>query len=287
MNDLLVLLVIVIWGITNTFVKLALQEISPMTFLGIRTILTSIYMLSLLWFCEKKIAMHRADLWSFLLIGFIGNGLFQFFYTVGFYHTTASSASIILATSPLFGVIISILWGLEKANRRVFIGILVSILGIVIIVSGGLANPLQFFGSTLGDLLILGAAISFAVYTVFAKPLLISNSPLKVNTYMGIAGTLFLLPLTYSHLTPADWASVSATVWDILLFCAIITAGVSLTLWYRGVTKIGSTKTQIYQNLIPVTTIGSAVPLLGETISAFQVVGALVAVIGIYIARRG
>jgi drug/metabolite transporter (DMT)-like permease len=179
------------------------------------------------------------------------------------------------------------LMGAGKANRRVFIGILVSILGVAIIVSGGLPTSFQLLGSTLGDLLIMGGAISFAIYTVFAKPLLASNSPLKVNTYMGLAGTVFLLPLTYSHLTLADWASVSLRVWAILLFCIVITAGVSLTLWYRGVSKIGPTKTQIYQNLIPVTTIASAVPLLGETVSALQVLGALVAVMGIYIARRG
>ncbi len=71
-NDLLVLLVIVIWGITNTFVKLALQETDPLTFLGIRTILTSLYMFFLLWIIEKKVSIRRGDLGSFLWVGFLG-----------------------------------------------------------------------------------------------------------------------------------------------------------------------------------------------------------------------
>ncbi len=286
-NDLLVLLVIVIWGITNTFVKLALRETDPMTFLGIRTILTSLYMFFLLWIIEKKVSIRRGDLGSFLWVGFLGYTLFQFFYTIGFYYTTASSAAMILSTSPLYGVILSIVWGGEKAGRGVWAGILISILGVAIIISGGTLHSWRQMGSMLGELLIMGAAISFAFYTVFAKPLLLSNSPLKVNAYTGIAGTLFLLPLTYDHLTPSNWASISFTVWAILLFCIIITAGISLTLWYRGVSRIGPTKTQIYQNLVPVTTISSAIPILGETVSLLQVLGAAVAIIGIYIARRG
>ena len=72
-----------------------------------------------------------------------------------------------------------------------------------------------------------------------------------------------------------------------MAFCIFITAGVSYTLWTRGVAKIGAAKTQIYQNLVPVTTVCLAFPILGERISSHQVVGGLVAIFGVYIARRG
>ena len=166
-------------------------------------------------------------------------------------------------------------------------GILISLCGIVIIVSRDIPKTFHFDSVFMGNLLIIGAAVSFALYNVLAKPVLGRNSPLKVTTYSIITGTVFLLPFTMGSVVRQDWFSLSHLGWFIFAFCIIITAGISYTLWTRGVAKIGATKTQIYQNLIPVSAISLAVPILGESLSLLQLLGAFVAIIGVFIARRG
>jgi drug/metabolite transporter (DMT)-like permease len=286
-NDFLVLLVIIIWGASNTIIKLALREISPMGFVGLRLILSSFFMLAMLKISEKNIGASFSDFLKFTLLGLLGYGIFHPLFTAGLNYTTAADCSIIMATSPLFGVIISIAMQIEKVNKKNVLGILISLIGVFIVVSKDLPSTLAWATRFTGNLLMVGAVISFAFYTVLAKPTLEKNSPLKVNTYSIVTGTVILLPMAIKPVLSQNWLAVSPLAWFVLLFCVIISTGLSYTLWYRGVAQIGPTRTMIYHNLIPVTTISFAIPILGETISFYQVLGAFIAVIGIYIARKG
>jgi drug/metabolite transporter (DMT)-like permease len=286
-NDFLVLLVIIIWGASNTIIKLALREISPMGFVGLRLILSSFLMLAMLKISEKNIGASFSDFLKFTLLGLLGYGIFHPLFTAGLNYTTAADCSIIMATSPLFGVIISIAMQIEKVNKKNVLGILISLIGVFIVVSKDLPSTLAWATRFTGNLLMVGAVISFAFYTVLAKPTLEKNSPLKVNTYSIVTGTVILLPMAIKPVLSQNWLAVSPLAWFVLLFCVIISTGLSYTLWYRGVAQIGPTRTMIYHNLIPVTTISFAIPILGETISFCQVLGAFIAVIGIYIARKG
>jgi drug/metabolite transporter (DMT)-like permease len=286
-NDFLVLLVIIIWGASNTIIKLALREISPMGFVGLRLILSSFFMLAMLKISEKNIGASFSDFLKFTLLGLLGYGIFHPLFTAGLNYTTAADCSIIMATSPLFGVIISIAMQIEKVNKKNVLGILISLIGVFIVVSKDLPSTLAWATRFTGNLLMVAAVISFAFYTVLAKPALEKNSPLKVNTYSIVTGTVILLPMAIKPVLSQNWLAVSPLAWFVLLFCVIISTGLSYTLWYRGVAQIGPTRTMIYHSLIPVTTISFAIPILGETISFYQVLGAFIAVIGIYIARKG
>ena len=278
---------IIIWGASNTIIKLALREISPMGFVRLRLILSSFFMLAMLKISEKNIGASFSDFLKFTLLGLLGYGIFHPLFTAGLNYTTAADCSIIMATSPLFGVIISIAMQIEKVNKKNVLGILISLIGVFIVVSKDLPSTLAWATRFTGNLLMVAAVISFAFYTVLAKPALEKNSPLKVNTYSIVTGTVILLPMAIKPVFSQNWLAVSPLAWFILLFCVIISTGLSYTLWYRGVAQIGPTRTMIYHSLIPVTTISFAIPILGETISFYQVLGAFIAVIGIYIARRG
>lgn len=278
---------IIIWGASNTIIKLALREISPMGFVGLRLILSSFLMLAMLKISEKNIGASFSDFLKFTLLGLLGYGIFHPLFTAGLNYTTAADCSIIMATSPLFGVIISIAMQIEKVNKKNVLGILISLIGVFIVVSKDLPSTLAWATRFTGNLLMVGAVISFAFYTVLAKPTLEKNSPLKVNTYSIVTGTVILLPMAIKPVLSQNWLAVSPLAWFVLLFCVIISTGLSYTLWYRGVAQIGPTRTMIYHSLIPVTTISFAIPILGETISFYQVLGAFIAVIGIYIARKG
>jgi drug/metabolite transporter (DMT)-like permease len=244
-------------------------------------------MLGMLKISEKGIKASYSDFLKFCLLGLFGNGLFQPLFTTGLKYTTASDCSIIMATSPLFGIIISVLMGIEKVSKKMIIGILISFIGVIIIVSKDMPSSFSLATHFGGNLLMVGAVISFALYTVLAKPVLIKNSPLKVNTYSIVTGTFISFPWSIRSVLDQNWLSISATAWFVILFCVIITTALGYTLWYRGVAKIGPARTMIYHNLVPVTTISFAIPILGETISGFQVLGAVIAIGGIYIARRG
>ncbi len=286
-NDLLVLVAIIIFGVTNVVIKLGLREMSPLSFVGFRMILTSLFMLGLLKAMEKSIGTNRSDFGHFCLLGLFGYTIFHLVFTIGINLTTAAAAAFLMATSPLCGAIIAVLLGLEKVSKKMILGILISLCGVGLLVSKDVPQTFDLANALVGDLLIVGAAFAFTLFTVLAKPALKKNSPLKVNTYSIVTGTIFMIPFTLPSVVSKDWLSLSPVGWFSIVFCVVITAGVSYTLWNRGVAKIGASKTQIYQNLTPVVTASLSIPVLGEMISPLQVLGALIAIIGVYIARRG
>lgn len=286
-NDLFVVIAVAIWGASNPLVKFALYEISPNAFVGVRLILSSFLMLGALQRSEKSLRTNRADFFKFSLLGLFGYGIFHPLFTAGLKYSTASDCGIIMALSPLFGVIISLLMGMEKVTRNHFIGILISLVGVSILIGKDLPDIRNRSAHFIGNLFFLGAVISFAFYTVLAGPVLAKNSPLKVSAYAIVMGTIFSLPLTMRPMAEQNWPALSATAWIIVGFSAAMANCVSYTLWYRAVSKIGPARTMIYHNLVPVVTILLAIPILGEAVSRYQLLGAAVAISGIYIARRG
>ena len=121
-----------------------------------------------------------------LLLGLVGNALYQVVFIVGADRTSAQNAALILATVPVFVALLGRLAGLERVRARGWLGIALSLGGMVAVVAGarGAAargGELAFGGATLaGDLLILGATLLWSLYTVLLRPVVRDGSALSV-----------------------------------------------------------------------------------------------------------
>jgi drug/metabolite transporter (DMT)-like permease len=234
------------------------------------------------------LALPRHDWLRISVLGLIGNTFYQLLFITGMNHTTPANSSLLMATSPIWVAVISYALRIERINRAMWGGIVLSFLGIAVLVLGG-NEQLSLAGGTtwLGDLMLLGCAIVWAIYTSISKPFLGRYSPLKLTTWTMITGTIPLALLSLPAILRQDWRAISEVGWGALLFSALLAVVVGYLVWYTSVQRVGNTRTAIYSNVTPIFAIAFAWLLLGSALTWPQGVGATVVLLGLTLTRRG
>ena len=275
-----------VWGLNFTAVKGALADFQPLTFNAIRFGTSSLFLLGVLWLRERSIGVKRKDLARFVVLALIGNTAYQLFFINGIALTTATNSALILATTPIFIIVFGAFLNVEKVTSRIVQGVILSFLGVVMIVLGA-GNSLTFSDqSLLGDLLIVANPICWSIYTVLSKPMLKEYSPLKLTAVTMAIGAVPLVIVATPSIGTQNWAAISINAWLGLAFSAFLAIGLGYVIWYTGVSRIGSARTSLYDNLVTVFAVASAWILLSESMTAVQIVGAVLVFVSLYVVRR-
>ncbi len=137
-----------------------------------------------------------------------------------------------------------------------------------------------------GDLLVLLAAIGFGAYTVLSMPVLGRHSPLAVTTYSLLLGGLVVLLPSGPYFTDLNWGSVGIGAWAAVAFSAIFAAAFAFSAWQTGISRIGANRVLVYQYLIVLIGVVAGVMLLGESLTINKIIGGVVILLGVYLARR-
>lgn len=284
--DLMLIAMSIVWGLNFTAIKGAVSEFQPLTFNTIRFAISSLFLLGLLWLRERSIRVHRKDLARFVLLAIIGNTAYQMFFINGIALTTATNSALILATTPIFIILFGALLNVEKVTSRIVQGVILSFIGVVMIVLGT-GNSLTFSNqSLLGDLLIVANPICWSIYTVLSKPMLKEYSPLKLTAVTMAIGAVPLVLVGIPSLGTQNWAEISTSSWVGLGFSAFLAIGLGYVIWYTGVSRIGSAKTSLYDNLVTVFAVASAWIILSESMTWIQILGAVLVFGSLYLVRR-
>jgi drug/metabolite transporter (DMT)-like permease len=275
-----------VWGLNFTAVKGALADFDPLSFNAIRFGTSSLILLSFLWVRERSLGIRRKDIRRFIMLALIGNTIYQLFFIMGIARTTATNSALILATTPIFIVLFGALLGVERISSRVVQGVVLSFTGVVMIILGS-GQPLALSDqSIIGDLLIIANPICWSIYTVLSKPMLQEYSPLKLTTVTMAMGAVPLILVAVPSLSSENWAAISTNAWLELAFSACFAIAIGYVIWYIGVSRIGSARTALYDNLVTVFAVASAWILLAEGMTAIQIIGAALVFISLYVARR-
>jgi len=275
-----------VWGINFSVVKIALTDLSPLSFNSLRFGLASLFTLTLLWIIERDLSFRREDICRLFLLGLIGNTIYQLFFINGIARTTASNSSLILATMPIFVALLSSVLGVERVERKVWHSVALSFIGIFLIVQGAGRTLTMTDQSWIGDLLILAGTICWSTYTVLSKPLLQRYTPLKLTTLTMVMGTPLLVLVSIPSLKEQNWGSVSLQGWLCLIYSFCFAVAIGYVIWYTGVSRIGSARTALYENLVTVIAVAVAWLFLSERMTLLQVLGAVLVLTSLYLARR-
>lgn len=286
--DSLLVLTTVFWAINFSLVKFALVELPPLAFNGLRMLLAAGLMLALVPVLGYSLNFQRHHLGRLIILGLLGNTSYQLCFIFGIARTTADNAALILATVPAWVALIGTLAGTEKITSGGWLGVLLSLAGIILIVLGGSHHTqLQFGGTTLpGDALILGATLCWSLYTLASRRLLRDYSPVAVTSFTTAVGIIPLVILAIPPLFQLEWRSVSLTAWGSLIFSGVFSIALAYFFWNFGVSRLGSARTSLYSNLTPPLALLVAWLLLGETLTLLQLGGGLLALAGVALARR-
>ncbi len=286
--DGLLLLTVLFWGVNFAVVKVALVEIPPLVFNGLRFLLAAGLMLLLTRLGGHRLHFQRRHLPHFIGLALLGTTTYQLLFILGVARTTADNSSLILATVPAWVALFGTLSGLERVGGRGWLGVLLSLAGIILIIGGGNRQvQLQFGGATLlGDALILGATLSWTAYTLLMRPLTRHYPAMTLTSVPTLLGTVPLLLVSLEAMRGFDLAGVGLGAWTALVFSGIFGITLAYFFWNNGVSRLGSARTSLYSNLVPPITLLTAWLWLGETLTLMQWAGTLLALTGVILARR-
>ena len=286
-TDLELVLVAVIWGINFSVVKIVLDALDPLALNALRFPLAALVLAPALRFVPGPLLPGRRDLGRVILLGLVGNVAYQLCFIYGLDRTLAGNASLILSTTPVWTLILSIVAGHERTTLAAVAGVGATLLGITLVVLGR-GDELTLGSNTFsGDLLMLAGSVLWAVYTVAGRAPVARYGPLRTTTWALWVGTPILVAMGIPSVRTLDLAALSAGTWIGVGYAGLLSIGLAYLLWYRGVRKLGNSRTAVYSNLVPVTALLVAWLWLDETPRLLQLAGAGVILFGLTLARAG
>jgi drug/metabolite transporter (DMT)-like permease len=286
----------IIWGTNFSVIKSAVRELDPQAFNAVRMVVASLAFLAVMAAARWRpsatpnpayyspAAVTAREWGQLALLGLVGHVFYQFCFIGGLARTSVANSSLMLAMTPVLIAVISAALGHERIARAHWVGALISIAGIYLVVGKGFALGGR---GLFGDLLMFGAVVCWAIYTLGARPLMERHSPLAVTGLSMALGTLVYVPLVWPQVRAVEWTEVSAWSLGLSIYSALFALCIAYTIWYVAVREIGSARTSAYSNLIPVVAMGSAVLVLGEPLDWRKTIGAVAVLAGVALARAG
>jgi len=287
-TDLLILLVILLWSVNLSVIKIGLRSLSPHAFNALRLSLAAIAYAVVLLARPGRLALARkGDGWKAAALGLLGITFYQVFFINGVSVMDASTASIVMGTSPVFIALLATAIGQERLSPAAWAGIAISFGGFLLVIAGGNGGLVFTWEAWRGAVLILLANACWAGYTVFSKPALDRNSAFSLAAVSTIGGTAVYLPFAVRDLARVEWARIPWQGWGAVAYAGLVAIFLCFVLWYVSVKEVGSSKTGVYSNLTPILAIFFAGLFLGERLAPIQAAGAAVTLAGVYLTRSG
>jgi drug/metabolite transporter (DMT)-like permease len=201
-------------------------------------------------------------------------------------HTTAINAGVLVTSTPVMAVLLSWMILKDRITGGVCLGILLAIVGVLYIVSRGDPASLLSLSFNNGDLILIGCNLGVAGYGVAIKKLPEGLHPLSLLIVVCAVGAFYHVPFVAYEMVSGEQVVLSTKSLVSLTFLAIFPSAVGILIWNSAIGRIGPSRVTFYMYLIPVFTAIFAVPLLGESIDVYHVVGAGLIVIGVTLAGR-
>jgi drug/metabolite transporter (DMT)-like permease len=286
--DGLLLLTVFFWGVNFSVVKFALAELPPLIFNGLRFLFAASLMMVLAWTTGHRLKFQRRHLFYLIGLGLLNSTIYQLLFIFGIANTTADNSALILATVPVWVALFGTLASMERVTGRGWLGVMLSLGGIVLIILGSDREvALQFGEATLrGDILILLATLCWSLYTLVVRPMLRHYSSTSIVTFATLIGAIPLVLLSVPLMLDFNLGGVSTKAWGALIFSGTFGIALAYFFWNYGVAKLGSARTSLYSNLTPPIALLAAWLWLGEALTPQQWWGGLLVFGGVVLARR-
>ena len=283
MNYLFPLTAVLIWSGNNVVNRMAVGVLYPAEIGFYRWLLAAVVLSPLLapalWRQRRAVKPH---LWRIIVLGLLGMAVYQSLAYYAATLTTATNMGIILSLMPLMALGLSAAMLGVPLTRGALVGALISLVGVLLVVSDGDPARLLSQGVNLGDAMMVVATFAYAIYGVLFKrwqPPLSMSLLLYLQVLVGAVALfpLFLLSPRYG---------VSAHGVSLVLYAGVLASMVAPLLWMGGIARIGPNRASLFFNLTPVLTALIAVWLLGEHLTPALFLGGGLTLAGVVLAER-
>ena len=276
--NVLMMVVVLFWGASFISIKIAVAEIPPITMALLRFAIASVFLVGILKKVEPQARLARKDIPFVGLGGIFGITLYFFFENTGVKLSTAANASLIVMVVPMITIVLDMLFFRSKMSGLKLAGVGIAVLGTYLSVTGH--GEVDFSSANFkGNLLVLGAMVTWALYTLINKSLQGKYSGIVLTAYQTLFGTVCLVPL--SLLEYESWRVFSFTAFLHVLFLAVCCSVICYLLYLYVLKRLDVAVTTLYLNLVPVVGVLGGYWVLGERVLSIQLLGGIATVFSI------
>jgi drug/metabolite transporter (DMT)-like permease len=262
-----------LWGGSFFLNAVVLKELPPLTVVFLRVAIAALLLLPLLWIYRIRFPKSVSAWKPFLAMGLLNNVLPFSLVLSGQTYIPSGLASILNATTPLFTVVVMAVAGEERAQARRIAGVIAGLIGVMIL-HGASVDFATAQG--IGILFCLAAAFSYALSALLARRLLSNSPPLATATFQMLASTAVVSIVAAVVERPWQLPMPGPATWLAVFGLAALSTALAYIVFFQVLRRSGATNVMLVTLLIPVTAILLGYLLLGEQITAREIVGAIV-----------
>jgi len=272
---------VVVWSVNPVAAKIALRHMPAPLLVSVRTTIAALIVLP--WLFQARRVVSAVHWWKLALLGAglqVGN---QLIYVTSLSMTSIAHAAFIYSAVPVIILLLAASRGQEKITSKKLIGMFVCVVGAVWLAmdrSGGGDPSLQ------GDILLVGAGLLFAAFTVFGKQARQQYGAVVLNSIAYVSGAVLLQPVIWIVYRDFSLLSVPSEAWWAVSYMAVFPSVFGYLIYYWALGHVPASRIAGVQYLQPLTATSLGWVLLGESVSLNLGLAGAVILAGVYLAER-
>ncbi len=282
-TDAMLIAMALIWAVNYSVLKFGTRLVPPLAYNGVRIPAAALLQFGIAR-AMRMGPIARQDAIRLVMLGMLGNGIYQAFFILGQARSRVATTTLMLASGPALAAILGRIRGSERLTSTSWAGIALQLIGVSCVVlgtTGGAGGS----DSLLGSMLILASALSWALFSVLVQPLTGRVPGLQVGAYTMLGGAIVSFLVGIPAMASVSWTALSPAVYAAITYSTVAAMVIAYLFWYQGVKTFGPTHTSMYSNMQPLLAMPIAWATLGELPSRWQVTGATFIMSGLILAR--
>ena len=275
----------ILWGGSFFFIEVLVSAWPPLTIVTIRVAIAAVILWLIIVAKKIDIPKTRIAWFALFVVGLLNNAIPFCLIVWGQTQISSGMASILNATVPFFTVLVAgALLSDERITKGKMLGVVIGFIGTTIMIGPGVLLSGLSSGAVLGQIAVLGAALSYAIAGVWSRRFkTLGISPLVIATGQTTMAALMLLPLTLYVDQPWTLMNASIVTWGAMLGLAVLSTVLAYILYFRLIASAGATNAALVAFLIPISAILLGVFILDEQFTKAQAIGMALISLGLLI----
>lgn len=265
-----VMIPVIAWGISFVSTEFLLRDLGAMTIGAIRFVFATGVLFIMMKQTKTSLKIDPSDKFLFVIAGSVGIAIYFYFENLGIKFISASPAALIIAAIPMFTLVFEAILYKRQIGLIDVLAILISIIGVVLIVD---VNFETFFKSeeSLGYMMMIGAVVSWVIYSMASKPLFKKYSYLTIIYYQFLYSLPFFLVMVPFEAN--RWQNIGLESIAHLVFLGVFASVLGFYYYAKAMDLLGITESSIFINFLPIVTIIFSYFYMGQVISTKQLIG--------------
>lgn len=280
-------LTILIWGNSFVVVQMAIDDGASPTLIAMGRFLVASTIFGGYMLLRRPKWIDRSDMRMFLVLAFIGIGVYYIFQYYGVQFAGPSITSILVTfLCPIMIFLLSYFRLGERIGPEQKLGLVVSAIGSYFVITDGSTAFISDWESLLGGAFAVVCAIFWAYYTVEGKKVVKKYDPFVSTAYIALMGTVMLVPFAAAEAQISGPVAITVSFVLACLYLGVLCTVIGYVFWFRALTGLTASSTGATLYFEPVVTIVFAWALLGQGIGWISALGGLLVMVGVILVSR-